>query len=135
MKWFFMLTAFAAVTLLCSCTTYVITPDGQKYEALSKDEISRLIIISRLSLKDARNKNLITRNEYHDAMTLPPEVKIEYRGDRFGTAHVIWRTRDRLLEYLYHDDLTAEVMPCSFSVSYIPPEERRIMPDKSIPGR
>lgn len=123
------------IVFLCGCTALVTMPDGTSYEALSNSEISRLVMISRLSLKENLQKKLITKAEYYDAMRKDPTVKIDYRGDRFGTATVTWRTRHRKLEFFYHDDLTAEVMPCSFATSFIPPEERLIAPDKSIQGR
>lgn len=127
--------SFMLLIAVSGCVSHVTMPDGNEYRALSRSEINRLILISRLSLKDNLDKKLITRKEYTDAMRNEPTVRIDYRGDRFGTATITWRTRDRKLEFYYHDDLTAEVLPCSFATSFIPPEERSIAPDKSIPGR
>ena len=128
--------ALFAMLLLCSCATGVKGADGNTYQALSKSQIDHLVIISRASLKNNLNKNIISRIEYQDAMRYDPSVRIDYRGDRFGTARIIWRTRGRQLEFRYDDDLTAEVIPkCSFSTYIIPAHERRIQPDKSISGR
>ena len=128
--------ALCAVLFLCSCATYVTGTDGNLYEALSESEIDDLINISRKALNTNYKKHMITRNEYRDAMRLQPTVKVEYRGDKYGTATVIWRTSGRKLEFKYHDYLTDEVIPrCSFSTSYIPDEERRIQPDLSLQGR
>ena len=126
----------ALLFLCCSCATYVTGSDGIEYEALNEREIGHLIQISRKAMKDNLKKKLVNRIEYEDVMRLQPSVKIVYRGDKYGTATVIWRTRRRKLEFQYHDYLTDEIIPrCSFSTSYIPDEERRIQPDRSLPGR
>jgi hypothetical protein len=131
-----MLFALCAVLLQCSCATYVTGTDGNLYEALSESEINDLIDISRVALNTNYKKRMITRNEYRDAMRSRPSVKIEYRGDKYGTATVIWRTSGRKLEFKYHDYLTDEIIPrCTFSTSYIPDEERRVQPDFSLQGR
>lgn len=127
--------SIAALLILSGCAVYVTGYDGNEYKALSEKQIRHLVHISRVSLKKNLSKKIISPGEYRDAMNMQPEIRIDYRGDRYGTANISWRTRGRKLEFLYHDDLTAEVLPCSFATSVIPPQERRIMPDKSIPGR
>jgi hypothetical protein len=125
-----------AVIILSSCATYVTGTDGGKYEALTQKEINHLIIISRKAMPENLKKRLVSKREYDDVMRIVPTVKIEYRGDKYGTATVIWRTRGRKIEFQYHDYLTDEIIPrCSFSTSYIPDEERRLQPDYSLPGR
>lgn len=125
-----------AVIMLSSCATYVTGTDGGKYEALTQKEINHLIIISRKAMPENLKKRLVSKREYDDVMRIVPTVKIEYRGDKYGTATVIWRTRGRKIEFQYHDYLTDEIIPrCSFSTSYIPDEERRLQPDYSLPGR
>lgn len=127
---------FVAVIMLSSCATYVTGTDGGKYEALTQKEINHLIIISRKAMPENLKKRLVSKREYDDVMRIVPTVKIEYRGDKYGTATVIWRTRGRKIEFQYHDYLTDEIIPrCSFSTSYIPDEERRLQPDYSLPGR
>ena len=126
----------AAMLMLSSCATYVTGSDGNQYEALTEKEIDRLIIISRKAMPENLKKRLVSKREYEDVMRTLPTVKIDYRGDKYGTATVIWRTRGRKVEFQYHDFLTDEISPrCSFSTSYIPDEERRIQPDYSLPGR
>ena len=126
----------AAMLMLSSCATYVTGSDGNQYEALTEKEIDRLIIISRKAMPENLKKRLVSKREYEDVMRTLPTVKIDYRGDKYGTATVIWRTRGRKVEFQYHDFLTDEIIPrCSFSTSYIPDEERRIQPDYSLPGR
>ncbi|MBQ4329474.1 MAG: hypothetical protein IJC27_07080 [Lentisphaeria bacterium] len=126
----------AAMLMLSSCATYVTGSDGNQYEALTEKEIGRLIIISRKAMPENLKKRLVSKREYEDVMRTLPTVKIDYRGDKYGTATVIWRTRGRKVEFQYHDFLTDEIIPrCSFSTSYIPDEERRIQPDYSLPGR
>ena len=116
-----------AVIMLSSCATYVTGTDGGKYEALTQKEINHLIIISRKAMPENLKKRLVSKREYDDVMRIVPTVKIEYRGDKYGTATVIWRTRGRKIEFQYHDYLTDEIIPrCSFSTSYIPDEERRL---------
>ena len=124
------------IFLLSGCAGKVEGVDGMMYTPLSKSQIRHLVIISRASLKESLNKKRISRIEYRDAMKTEPMVKIEYRGDRFGTAYVSWRTRERLIEFRYEDDISAKIIPkCAFITSVIPPHERNIQPDKSIRGR
>ncbi|MBO5668039.1 MAG: hypothetical protein J6S43_02840 [Lentisphaeria bacterium] len=126
---------FGAVLLLTGCTSTVIV-DGVEYQALSKSQINHLVVISRAALQENLKKELITRQEYRYAMRNEPSVRVQYRGDRFGTATVSWRTGERLLEFRYDEDLTGEIIPkCSFATSFIPERERGIRPDKSLPGR
>ena len=117
----------------CSCATYVTGEDGQSYKALTRSQKEHLVIISRGSLTERLRSGIITRQEYYDAMHNEPMVRIDYRGDRYGTATITWRTRGRILEFRYEEDLTADIIEkCTFSTGIIPPHERRIQPDKSI---
>ena len=122
-----------SVFFCCSCATYETGEDGNSYKALTARQKERLVIISRGSLTGRLEDGIITRQEYYDAMHNEPMVRIDYRGDRYGTATVTWRTRGRQLEFRYDEDLTAEIIEkCSFAISISPPQERRIQPDKSI---
>lgn len=136
MKILAIFSAAAAMLLLTSCAAKVAGSDGNMYQPLSKKQQDRLVIISRAALKSNLDKKIITYTEYRDAMNTPPSIKINYRGDRFGTARITWRTRGRQLEFSYDEDLTAEIIPkTTFSTYVIPAHERRIQPDKSLPGR
>jgi hypothetical protein len=136
MKIISLFSAVTAMLLLTSCAAKVAGTDGNMYQPLSKSQQERLIIISRASLKSNLDKKIISYTEYRDAINTKPSVRIDYRGDRFGTARITWRTRGRQLEFRFEDDLTAEIIPkTSFSTYVIPAHERRIQPDKSIPGR
>ena len=136
MKLIAIFSAVAAMLLLTSCAAKVAGSDGNMYQPLSKKQQDRLVIISRAALKSNLDKKIITYTEYRDAMNTPPSIKINYRGDRFGTARITWRTRGRQLEFSYDEDLTAEIIPkTTFSTYVIPAHERRIQPDKSLPGR
>ena len=130
------LCAAMLIMLGTSCATYVTGRDGSRYKALTSSQTEHLVNISRAALKRNLDKNIISRTEFQDAMRYEPMVRVDYRGDRFGTAKVIWRTRGRQLEFTYDEDLTAEIIPkCSFATYIIPAHERRIQPDKSIQGR
>ncbi len=121
------------VFFCCSCATYETGEDGKSYKALTAAQKEHLVIISRGSLTERLESGIITRQEYYDAMHNEPMMRIDYRGDRYGTATLTWRTRGRLLEFRYDEDLTAEIIEkCSFSIGIIPPHERHIQPDKSI---
>lgn len=135
MKFCFFISAFLITVLFSGCAATVVGKDGNTYKALSKSQIERLVLISRASLKESYHKNIITKEEYFDAMHDEPQVIIDYRGDRFGLAKIIWFTRGRKLEFSYEDDLTEEIIrKCSFATSYIQEKDRRIQPDKSIRG-
>ncbi|MBE6357219.1 MAG: hypothetical protein E7058_08940 [Lentisphaerae bacterium] len=125
-----------SMLLFSGCATRVVQ-DGISYEALSKKEIAHLVLISRASLKNSLQKKLISRAEYRFALRNEPSVRIQYRGDRFGTASILWRTPVRVLEFRYDEDLTDEIIrKCSFSTYSVPKHERgEIKPDKSIKGR
>lgn len=124
----------ALIFLLAGCTTYVDV-DGERYAALSSSQRKNLIDISRRSLAKHVKKGLITMIESDYAQRHEPEFRVQYRGDRFGSAVVLWRTPGRLIEFHFEDDLTAEIPICSMAIRPILPSERRIQPDKSIPGR
>lgn len=119
---------------LGGCTTYVEV-NGERYAALSSSQKIRLTGVCREALKKNLAKNIITRREYEFCRKNDPVIKVRYRGDYFGSAWVIWHTPERLLEFLFEGDLTAEKPLCAFSIGHIPESERRIQPDKSIPGR
>ena len=119
---------------LCGCTAYVEV-DGKRYAALSNREKSDLIAISREALARNAAKGIVTAAEYNFARHNQPEFKVRYRGDRYGSAVIAWRTPGRLLEFHYENDLTAKHPVCAFSSAEIPEHERRLQPDKSVPGR
>lgn len=136
MKIMYMAAGLLLAVVFCSCAAYVTTNDGMVYEALDDSEKARLVAIARKSLEDSLRKKMITSIEFNDAMKLAPEIKINYRGDKFGTAVVTWMTRGRRLEFRFDEDLTEDIIvKTSFSTSYIAPSERGVQPDKSIPGR
>ena len=124
----------ALLFLLAGCTTYVEV-DGRRYAELSGRQKENLVSIARRSLVKHTKKGIITLVESEHAVKNDPEVRIQYRGDRFGSATVLWRTPGRQIEFHFEDDLTAEIPVCSMAVRPIMPSERRIQPDKSIPGR
>ena len=136
MKTIVLMMSLAVMLLFCGCATTVIQ-NGVEYEALSKKEIAHLVLISRASLKDSLQKKLISSAEYRFAQRNDPSVRIQYRGDRFGTASIMWRTPARILEFRYDENLTDEIIrKCSFSTYTVPKHERGgIKPDKSIKGR
>ena len=118
----------------CGCTAYVEV-DGRRYAALSRQEKANLIAVSRQALANNVSKGLVTAAEYRFARNNPPTFQVHYRGDRYGSAVICWRTPERLLEFHFENDLTAERPVCAFSTAVIPEHERRLQPDKSIPGR
>ena len=121
--------------VLTGCTAKVPGKDGNMYQPLSQSQIDHLILISRASLRNSLNKSLICKSEFQYAMRNDPQVKIDYLGDCFGKAKIIWFTGERKLEFTYEDALTDEIIrKCSFAITVIPPHERRVQPDKSIRG-
>ena len=120
--------------LLTGCATYVEV-DGNRYKALSGSQQEYLVQVSRHSLSRQLKKGLVTRAECNYVMRNQPEIRIQYRGDRYGSAVISWRTPGRLLEFHYEDDLTVQYPVCSFAVRPLQPTERGVQPDKSIPGR
>ena len=131
-KWLWL---FPVLMLLCGGCTAWVEVDGERYAALNDSHKSRLVAICRKALQNNLAKGIITRSEYDFCRKNDPVIKVRYRGDYFGSAWVIWRTPERLLEFLFEEDLIAEKPLCAFSIGHIPESERRIQPDKSIPGR
>ena len=124
----------ALLVLISGCATYVES-DGNRYAALSESQQKYLVTVSRQTLVKYSKKGVVSKNESEYAKRHAPEIRIKYRGDRYGSAVVMWRTPGRQLEFHFEDDLTARYPVCHFAIRDIPPQERRIQPDKSIPGR
>ena len=124
----------ALLFLFAGCATYVEV-DGKRYMELSDSQKEHLVETSRLTLVKHSKKGLITMAERDHALKNEPEFRIQYRGDRFGSAVILWRTPGRLIEFHFEDDLAARIPVCSMAIRPILPAERRIQPDKSIPGR
>ena len=98
MRFFAVLTVFAAFLLLCGgCGKHYKVIHGVRYEVLSPEEENEMKSMARTAL--GKSKALSAR-ERELIKTMQPELKIRYTGDRMGDASVVWTLPDRTVTLL-----------------------------------
>lgn len=95
-KYVFSLFAVAVSGLLAGCRSQ-IEVDGQHYDMLNEREISEIVAFARATLEHNSPK-LVRPSELVEIKAKSPELKINYRGDCYGDAAVIWDLADRKYE-------------------------------------
>ena len=85
-------------------------------------------------MKNNVKKGVVSAAEAAFAERNEPNVDIRYRGDRYGTAFITWRTRTRVIGLRFDNELDADIPSCSLAISTVP-DAVSILPDKSIKGR
>jgi hypothetical protein len=120
--------------MFSGCNTITTDIDGRPCVALTESETARLVAIARAGIKKNSAKGIVTKSEAAFVIRNRPQVRIQYRGDKFGTAFVTWRPRKRILEMRFDYDLTAKLPTCALTIADAP-DAKSLMPDKSISGR
>ena len=120
--------------IFSGCNTITTDIDGRPCVALTETETARLVAIARAGIKKNSAKGIVTKSEAAFVIRKRPAVRILYRGDKFGTAYVTWRTSKRILEMRFDYDLTAKLPTCALTIADAP-DAKSLMPDKSISGR
>jgi len=85
-------------------------------------------------MKNNVKKGMVSAAEAAFAEKNEPNVEIRYRGDRYGTAFITWRTRTRVIGLRFDNELDADMPSCALAISTVP-DAVSILPDKSIKGR
>jgi len=125
---------FFALLFFAGCYNTATDAEGRSCRALSEGEIRELVDFTRMSMMHNVKKRLIFADEADFALRHEPDVVIEYRGDRFGTAKIFWRTPHRTIGMLFEGEFTVEKPTCALIVQDNP-HLPGIQPDKSLQGR
>ena len=88
--------AFFCVLGLTGCRNQ-IEVDGQHYDMLNEREVAEIVAFARATLEHNSPK-LVRPSELVEIKSRAPELKINYRGDCYGDAIVIWDLADRKYE-------------------------------------
>ena len=102
-KYVFSLFAVAVLGIMSGCRSQ-IEVDGQHYDMLNDKEISEIVAFARATLEHNSPK-LVRPSELTEIKTKEPELKINYRGDCYGDATVIWDLADRKYEVVVDGEL------------------------------
>ncbi len=107
-KYFFALFAVAVSGILSGCRNQ-IEVNGQHYDMLNERETAEIVAFARAALEHNSPK-LVRPSELGEIKKLDPELKINYRGDCYGDATVIWDLADRKYEVVV-DGVLNETSP------------------------
>ena len=107
-KYVFALFAILVLIVLTGCRNQ-IEVDGQHYDMLNEREISEIVAFARVTLEHNSPK-LVRPSELAEIKSKEPEFKINYRGDCYGDAAVIWDLADRKYEVVV-DGVLNETSP------------------------
>ena len=81
-----------------------IEVDGQHYDMLNEREVAGIVAFARAALEHNSPK-LVRPGELAEIKSREPELKINYRGDCYGDATVIWDLADRKYEVVVDGQL------------------------------
>ena len=107
-KYVFSLFAVALAGILAGCRNR-IEVDGQHYDMLNEREVAEIVAFARATLEHNSPK-LVRPSELVEIKSREPELKINYRGDCYGDATVIWDLADRKYEVVV-DGVLNETSP------------------------
>ena len=102
-KFAFFLFAVMASGILAGCRSR-IEVDGQRYDMLNDREVAEIVAFARATLEHNSPK-LVRSSELVEIKSQAPEVRINYRGDCYGDATVIWDLADRKYEVVVDGEL------------------------------
>ena len=100
--------AVALAGILAGCRNR-IEVDGQHYDMLNEREVAEIVAFARATLEHNSPK-LVRPAELAEIKAREPELKINYRGDCYGDATVIWDLADRKYEVVV-DGVLNETSP------------------------
>ena len=102
-KFAFFLFAVMVSGILAGCRSR-IEVDGQRYDMLNDREVAEIVAFARATLEHNSPK-LVRSSELVEIKSKAPEVRINYRGDCYGDATVIWDLADRKYEVVVDGEL------------------------------
>lgn len=102
-KYILTLFAIPVLGILTGCRNQ-IEVDGQHYDMLNEREVAEIVAFARATLEHNSPK-LVRPSELVEIKSKEPELKINYRGDCYGDATVIWDLADRKYEVVVDGEL------------------------------
>ena len=102
-KYILTLFAIPVLGILTGCRNQ-IEVDGQHYDMLNERETAEIVAFARAALEHNSPK-LVRPSELVEIKSKEPELKINYRGDCYGDATVIWDLTDRKYEVVVDGEL------------------------------
>ena len=105
---------FVISALILSGCRNRIEVNGQHYDMLNDEEIAGIIAFARAALEHNSPK-LVRPAELAEIKVREPELRINYRGDCYGDATVIWDLADRKYEVVV-DGVLNETSPLKRSM-------------------
>jgi len=93
--------------LLSGCANYVEV-NGVKYKTLTDSQRRELVYRARLALY--KNTKLVPKSDYVFIAGNEPEMKIDYAGDRLGTAKLTWKLPKRHYTIVFDGHLGTDQM-------------------------
>ena len=102
-KYVFAPAAILFLGILAGCRNR-IEVDGQHYDMLTEREVAEIVAFARATLEHNSPK-LVRPSELVEIKSKTPELKINYRGDCYGDAAVIWDLADRKYEVVVDGEL------------------------------
>ena len=137
MKFLLFLSAVLIMAISSGCVSRTaVTTDGRECKALSDDQITYLVVMTRNAVKKNAKKHNISDRELAFVMRTKPDIQIKYRGDCFGTLLIYWRTPARRIGMRIEDHFNAFPPSCAMIIGSNNGEiTTGVKPDKSRRGR
>ena len=115
MKILLFLAAIIITAISSGCiSNTAITTDGRECKALSDDQITYLVVMTRNAVKKNAKKYNISDRELAFIMRTKPDIQIKYRGDCFVTISITWETPYHIVGMRFEDYLDASFPQCAF---------------------
>ena len=107
-KYILALLAIPVLSIQTGCRSQ-IEVNGQHYDMLNEREVAEIVVFARLMLENS-GKDIVLPSDIVEIKTREPELKINYRGDCYGDATVIWDLTHRKYEVVV-DGVLNETSP------------------------
>lgn len=120
--------------LLAGCAPVVTDIYNRECRGLTASQVRHLVTLSRAAMMRNHKAQNISPRELKRMLKTAPAVKINYRGDAYGTAFITWRLGTKIIGLRFDGELDAE-LPSMSLMTTTAPDADSILPDKSIPGR
>ena len=117
MKFLLFLSALLIMAISSGCVSRTaVTTDGRACKALSDDQITYLVVMTRNAVKKNAKKHNISDRELAFVMRTKPDIQVKYRGDCFGTMMISWETPHHIVGMRFEDYLDAHFPQCALMI-------------------
>ncbi len=117
MKILLSLAAIIITAISSGCVSNTaVTTDGRECKALSDDQITYLVVMTRNAVKKNAKKHNISDRELAFVLRTQPEIEVQYRGDCFGTMSITWETPYHIVGMRFEDYLDAHFPQCALMI-------------------